>query len=79
MFSKKAVVISTAAGTGVKSAIKDIKNALFYWGIPYIKVDSRICLYFIGKFIADYQGIRNNGSINELGASFRQEKAPYNR
>lgn len=37
MFSKKAVVISTAAGTGVKSAIKDIKNTLFYWGIPYIK------------------------------------------
>ena len=37
MFSKKAVVISTAAGTGVKSAIKDIKNALFYRGIPYIK------------------------------------------
>lgn len=37
MFSKKAVVISTAAGTGTKSAIKDITNALFYWGIPYIK------------------------------------------
>ena len=37
MFSKKAVVISTAAGTGTKSAIKDITNTLFYWGIPYIK------------------------------------------
>ena len=37
MFSKKAVVISTAAGTGMKSAIKDITNTLFYWGVPYIK------------------------------------------
>lgn len=37
MFSKKAVVISTAAGTGMKSAIKDIQNTLFYWGVPYIK------------------------------------------
>lgn len=37
MFSKKAVVISTAAGTGANSAIKDITNTLFYWGIPYIK------------------------------------------
>lgn len=37
MFSKKAVVISTAAGTGARSAVKDIKTALFYWGIPYIK------------------------------------------
>jgi multimeric flavodoxin WrbA len=37
MFSKKAVVISTAAGTGMKSAIKDIANALFYWGVPCVK------------------------------------------
>lgn len=37
MFSKKAVVISTAAGTGAGSAVKDIKTALFYWGVPYIK------------------------------------------
>ena len=37
MFSKKAVVISTAAGAGAKTATKDIANALFYWGVPYIK------------------------------------------
>lgn len=37
MFSKKAMVISTAAGRGAKTAIKDIKTALFYWGVPYIK------------------------------------------
>ncbi len=37
MFRKKAVVISTAAGAGTGSAIKDITTALQYWGIPYIK------------------------------------------
>ena len=37
MFSKKAVVVSTAAGAGAKSATKDISTALFYWGVPYIK------------------------------------------
>ncbi len=37
MFFKKAVVISTAAGAGAKSATKDVANALFYWGVPYIK------------------------------------------
>lgn len=37
MFSKKAIVVSTAAGKGAKSATKDITTALFYWGIPYIK------------------------------------------
>ena len=34
---KRAVVISTAAGAGMKSATKDIQNTLFYWGVPYIK------------------------------------------
>lgn len=37
MFSKKAVVISTSAGSGESSATKDISNALFFWGVPYIK------------------------------------------
>lgn len=37
MFNKKAVVVSTAAGAGTKSAIKDISTALFYWGVPYVK------------------------------------------
>lgn len=37
MFSKKAVVITTAAGAGTKSAMKDITNTLFYWGVPYVK------------------------------------------
>lgn len=37
MFSKKAVVISTAAGAGAKTAVKDITDALFYWGVPWVK------------------------------------------
>ena len=36
MFSKKAVILSSAAGMGTGSAIKDIKTALTYWGIPKI-------------------------------------------
>lgn len=36
MFHKKAVVVSTAAGVGTGSAIKDIKTALGYWGISDI-------------------------------------------
>ena len=37
MFGKKAVVISTAAGAGTGSAIKDVKTALFYMGVPYVR------------------------------------------
>lgn len=36
MFKKRAVVVSTAAGNGTKTAIKDIANALENWGIPQI-------------------------------------------
>lgn len=37
MFEKSAVVIATAAGTGAKRAVKDVANALFYWGVPNVK------------------------------------------
>lgn len=30
-------MVSTAAGSGAKSATKDVATALFYWGVPYIK------------------------------------------
>ena len=36
MFKKKAVIVSTAAGTGTKSAMKDIEDCLFYLGVPRI-------------------------------------------
>ena len=34
MFRKQAVVVSTAAGAGVKSALKDMADSTFFWGIP---------------------------------------------
>ena len=37
MFGEKAVILSTAAGNGTGSAIKDIKTALTFWGIPWIR------------------------------------------
>ena len=36
MFKKQAVCISTAAGAGMRSANKDIKDSLFYWGVAKI-------------------------------------------
>lgn len=37
MFDKKAVIVSTAAGMGTGTAIKDIATALEYWGVPSIR------------------------------------------
>jgi len=36
MFRKQAVCITTAAGGGMKSTLKDIKDSLFFWGIAKI-------------------------------------------
>lgn len=37
MFRKKAVVISTTAGTGAGKACTMLKRTLAYWGVPYIQ------------------------------------------
>ena len=34
MFRKQAVVVATAAGAGMKSALKDMADSTFFWGIP---------------------------------------------
>ena len=36
MFTKQGVCISTAAGAGMKSAIKDMYDSLFFWGVAKI-------------------------------------------
>ena len=38
MFGKRAVIITQSLGGGVKSAAKDIKDSLSWWGVSYIKV-----------------------------------------
>lgn len=37
MFSKKALVITTAAGTGMKKTLSQVSSALTYWGISSIE------------------------------------------
>lgn len=36
MFQKKALILSTAAGSGMKSTNKDIKDSLTFWGVGQI-------------------------------------------
>ncbi|MBU3210529.1 NAD(P)H-dependent oxidoreductase [Clostridium algidicarnis] len=53
MFSKTALVITTAAGGGMKSAIKDMTMSLTHWGVGKI--------FTYGKAVAasDWQGVNN--------------------
>ncbi len=51
MFHKQAVVISTAAGAGMKSTCKDIADSCFFWGIP------KIYKYGIAVYAVNWQSV----------------------
>ena len=74
MFSKKAVVISTAAGKGTKSAIKDISNTLFYWGVPYIKEYGITVQAMSWEQVSDKKKEKINLDIVKLANSIKKEK-----
>ena len=49
IFSKQAVILSTAAGAGMKSANKDIKDSMFFWGIAESIPMGPLLRRFMGK------------------------------
>lgn len=52
MFSKRAVVISTTAGTGANKTTKAVARTLFYWGVPVVKK------YGIGVAAMNWDGVK---------------------
>ena len=53
MFTKQAVCISTAAGAGMKGAIKDMSDSLFFWGT------GKIYKYGIAVAAADWESVKS--------------------
>lgn len=43
MFHKQAVCVTTAAGAGMRSTLRDMQDSLFFWGVPKV--------YRIGKAV----------------------------
>ena len=52
MFTKQAVCISTAAGAGMKGAIKDMYDSLFFWGV------ARIYKYGAAVAATEWEGVQ---------------------
>lgn len=52
MFHKQAVCISTAAGGGMKSACRDMKDSFFFWGI------GRIYSYGVAVAAVSWDGVK---------------------
>lgn len=74
MFSKKAVVISTAAGKGAKSAIKDIATTLFYWGVPYIKEYGMAVQAMNWEQVANKKKSKIESDIKRLAKNIQRKK-----
>ncbi len=74
MFSKKAVVISTAAGTGMKSAMKDVTNTLFYWGVPYVKEYGIAVQAMCWEQVSDKKKDKINKDVTKLAWKLQKDK-----
>jgi len=77
MFSKIALIVTTAAGGGMKSTIKDIKMSLTHWGVGKI--------FNYGKAVAasDWEGVNDSKKnqiqqeVDKLSTKIMKEY-PYN-
>lgn len=74
MFSKKAVVISTAAGAGAKAAVKDISNTLFYWGVPYIREYGIAVQAMNWEQVSDKKKAKINADIAKMAGTLQNSK-----
>ena len=76
MFHKKAVVISTAAGTGAGSAVKDVKNALTFWGVPEIHTCAMAVQAMGWDQVKPQKQIKIRGKVEKLAGKLSRGKAP---
>ena len=75
MFSKKAVVLSTAAGAGMNSAIRDIAVALFWWVIPRVWKYGAAVRAINWNQVSDKKKARIKDGMIRLAKKIRKGKA----
>lgn len=76
MFEKKALVVSTAAGNGMKSAIKDITNTLLYWGVPCVKTYGVAIQAMNWESVAEKKKETIEKQTNKLATQLSNERKP---
>ncbi len=66
MFSKMALVISTAAGGGMKSTIKDIVDSLTFWGTGKIFTYGRAVAAVDWEGVSEKKKVKIHGDVKKL-------------
>lgn len=77
MFSKRAVVVSTAAGSGAKKATKDIATALFYWGVPDITSYGKALQAMSWEQVSDKKKDRLKKDTAKIARRISNHKKPH--
>ena len=62
MFTKRALIVSTAAGTGTGSAMKDVQDALVYMGVP------KIVKYGLSVQAMNWEGVDRKKKAAQYGS-----------
>ena len=74
MFQKKAVIISTAAGSGAKKAADYVASVLFYWGVPYT-ISYGICIQAMNwDGVSDKKKQKIEKDITKIAKQISQKK-----
>lgn len=78
MFKKQVLIISTAAGGGTKSAMKDIGDSMFYWGTP--KIYKYGCnVYALGwNDVTEENKLKISKDVQKLSNKIKREKGKFN-
>lgn len=74
MFQKMAVVISTAAGAGMKSANKDVKDSLAFWGVGNVWTYGRAVYAIRWSEVKDALKIRIKKDMEVLSVKIRKKQ-----
>lgn len=74
MYFKKAVIIASGAGTGMRQAASDIKTSIFYWGISDIKVYKLRSMAMSWKDISEEKKVKIESDMNNLAMKIKNHE-----
>lgn len=76
MFTKQAIVLSTAAGAGMKSTNKDIKHSMFFWGVGRIYTYGAAVMETSWERVKDKKKAKISKKLDKIA---KQVKSCYGR
>lgn len=71
MFSKQAVILTTAAGAGMKSTAKDIKDSMFFWGVGRTYTCGKAVAAASWDSVSERKKAKINAELNKIAGKVK--------